>query len=348
MFASIIIPTYNRDRYLKQCVLSLTQQSFYTDEYEILIIDNGSTDNTKSVSEQLIQSCSKHQIRYVYEPEPGLLSGRHRGALESKGEICIFVDDDIEASVDWLAAINEGFQDRNVQLIGGRNLPKYESEPPEWLKWFWMEHPLGKFCCELSLLDFGGEVRKIDANYVWGLNFSIRRQALFDLGGFHPDCIPKYLQHFQGDGETGLTRKANEQKLNSIYHPHALVFHRVPASRMTYEYFEQRYFYQGVSSSYTHVRKVGYSYLDEFHGYLEQYPVLRHLKDIIKTTLGQLKDQKSTLRNSTDSGEQILKSRFNHFYHEGVKFHRGAIRQNPKLLDWIVKPDYWDYKLPKY
>jgi glycosyltransferase involved in cell wall biosynthesis len=66
--------------------------------YEILIIDNGSTDDTKEISQEIMKEAANRQIRYIFEPEPGLLAGRHRGALEAKGELLVFVDDDIEAT----------------------------------------------------------------------------------------------------------------------------------------------------------------------------------------------------------------------------------------------------------
>ncbi len=335
---SVIIPTLNRYQFLERCLISLIQQNYSQDDYEILVIDNGSTDRTQQITEKIIQQNPNHNIRYIYEPEPGLLSGRHRGALEAKGEICIFVDDDIEADPDWLKAISESFQDPSVQLVGGRNLPKYEVPPPSWLECFWQTHKFGKFLGELSLLDFGEEVREIDANFIWGLNFSIRRQALFDLGGFHPDCIAKHLQHFQGDGETGLTIKANETGYKAIYQPQSLVWHQVPESRMTYKYFEQRYFYQGVCNSYTEIRN------------LESLPktnYIQSVKELIKTPFRAIKQ---LIRNTdnTNTEEKVLKTKLHQSFIKGVNFHRTAIRQNPQLLEWVMKKDYWDYKLPKY
>jgi glycosyltransferase involved in cell wall biosynthesis len=338
MKISVIIPTLNRDSFLNQCLISLANQDFSVDQYEILVLDNGSTDRTQQITENIIQQNPNHNIRYICEPEPGLLSGRHCGALEAQGEICIFVDDDIEADPDWLNAISESFQDPSVQLVGGRNLPKYEVPPPSWLEWFWQTHKFGKLLGELSLLDFGEEVREIDANFIWGLNFSIRRQALFDLGGFHPDCIAKHLQHFQGDGETGLTIKANETAYKAIYQPQALVWHQVPESRMTYKYFEQRYFYQGVCNSYTEIRN------------LESLPktnYIQSVKELIKTPFRAIKQ---LIRNTdnTNTEEKVLKTKLHQSFINGVNFHRTAIRQNPQLLEWVMKKDYWDYKLPKY
>jgi glucosyl-dolichyl phosphate glucuronosyltransferase len=331
---SIIIPTMNRSRLFKLAIQSFCQQNFPVNQYEILVIDNGSTDNTKDIAGSAINEFPSHQVRYFYEPVPGLLSGRHRGALEAKGRILTFVDDDIEADVNWLQAINESFDDPTIQIVGGRNLPKYEVEPPEWFDWFWSEHPYGKLCGELSLLDFGEKIRDIDANYVWGLNFSIRNSALFELGGFHPDCIPKHLQYFQGDGETGLTQKANLKGYRAIYQPNALVFHSVSKDRMTYEYFNKRYFYQGVSDSYSFIR--------ETEGQLKHIGFI----DKIKTPLARLKREIKKSKKIQDE-KKLLKECFHVFYQQGYQFHQNAIRQNPKLIEWVLKQDYWDYCLPK-
>jgi glycosyltransferase involved in cell wall biosynthesis len=331
---SIIIPTLNRASTLELAIKSFCLQNLSPDQFEIIVVDNGSNDNTKDIIEAAISKFPSHKIRYIYEPEPGLLSGRHRGALEAKGEILIFVDDDIEADVNWLKAIKESFDDPTVQMVGGRNLPKYEVEPPQWLEWFWLEHPYGKLCAELSLLDFGEQVREIDANYVWGLNFSIRKSTLFELGGFHPDCIPKYLQYFQGDGETGLTQKANQKGYKAIYQPKALVWHSVSQERMSYEYFEKRYFYQGVCDSYSLIR--------ETEGQLKHVSFIEK----IKATLIRLKQASKKLM-SIQTEKDLLEERFHSAYQKGYQFHQNAVRQNPQLLDWVLKQDYWDYNLPK-
>lgn len=334
---SIIVPTCNRAKSLSFAINSFCLQNYPVEQFEIIIVDNDSTDNTKEVVDKAI-TVNTHHIRYIYEPEPGLLSGRHRGALEAKGEILTFVDDDIEADINWLKAIKESFDDLTVQLVGGRNLPKYEVEPPEWLEWFWTEHPYGKWCGHLSLLDFGDKVRDIDANFVWGLNFSIRKSALFELGGFHPDCIPKHLQYLQGDGETGLTCKANLKGYKAIYQPNALVFHSVSKERMTYNYFEQRQFNQGVCDSYTKIR--------QSNGKLRQVSLIDRikapLKFLKKTGLKLLSLPNKNLPTEKDA----LNERFYQAYQRGYQFHQNAVRLNPALLDWIFRKDYWNYKLP--
>jgi glucosyl-dolichyl phosphate glucuronosyltransferase len=338
---SIIVPTLNRAGSLELAIRSFCLQSLSPDRFEIIVVDNGSTDNTKEVTQSAVDAFPALQIRYIYEAEPGLLSGRHRGAQEAKGEVLTFVDDDIEADANWLRAIEESFSDLTVQLVGGRNLPNYEVEPPSWLSWFWLEHPYGKFLPELSLLDFGEEIRDIDTNFVWGLNFSIRKDALFELGGFHPDCIPKSLQRFQGDGETGLTQKATFKGYRALYQPQALVLHSVPKNRMTFEYFDRRYFYQGVCDSYSQIRKA--------ESRLIQVRYLDKMKSPLRKIKRLFKNRRFAKNNEmiAEPDRDRLKERFAQAYQEGYQFHQNAVSKSPSLLNWVLKEDYWDYKLPR-
>lgn len=336
---SVIIPTINRAASLNFTLECLVTQSFPVDDYEILIVDNGSTDRTKTVCENFIDRYRSHQIRYIYEPSPGVHAARHRGVLESIGELLAFVDDDIETDVDWLHAIQESFQDPTVKLVGGRNLPKYEVQPPEWLQWFWHHTPYGKACPHLSLLDFGDRVLEIDANYVWSQNLAITKQTLLELGGFHPDNFPSHLQHFQGDGETGLARKLKRSGYKAIYQPKARILHQVTKSRMTYEYLEKRFFSQGISDSFAQIRKNG--------GQLQEIRLKQKLENLKVNSKYSLKLLKRKFTDRDNLPERpILKERFNLAHQEGYYFHQTAVSKNCQLLDWVLKPNYLEYQIP--
>jgi glucosyl-dolichyl phosphate glucuronosyltransferase len=290
---------------------------------ELIVVDNCSTDDTRFVAHELINTFSTLPIKYVYEPIPGLLSGRHRGALEARGDVLSFLDDDVELDRNWLSAITQTFLDPSVQLCGGKNLPRYEASPPNWMEHFWCVPPYGgQACVALSLLDIGEQRLDVDATYIWGLNFSIRQKALSDLGGFHPDLLPNHLQHFQGDGETGLCHKANALGFRAVYQPAANVHHYVPVSRMACRYFERRYFYQGVCNSFTAIRSA--RAVPEF------------------ASQGETVDQ--VIQPSTFSYQILHKCDV--AYREGYEFHQRAVRHTPKLLEWVLRPSYWDYQLP--
>src|SRR5579862_2978236 len=162
MKASIIVRTDSRSQLLRKLLASLCLQHFPLKHFEIIVVGSSTTDDTEKVLRSISNEYPYHSIHYLCEPESGLLPGRHRGALKAKGELLIFVDDDIEAVDEWLAAIVSGFDDRTVQLIGGRNLPNYEVSPPGWIESFWTGTPYGgSSCYYLSLLDFGPSDIKI-------------------------------------------------------------------------------------------------------------------------------------------------------------------------------------------
>ena len=290
-----------------------------------------------------------HQIRYFYEPVPGLLSGRHRGAREAHGTLLVFVDDDIDADPRWLQAIVATFADPSVQLVGGRNLPHYAITPPTWLDSFWGTTPYGgRACGYLSLMDLGENMLDIDANYIWGLNFAIRSQALFDLGGFHPDIVPSHLQHFQGDGETGLTIKANTQGYRAIYQPKALVYHRIPAARLTLEYFERRAFFQGVCDSFTAIRQSGGITVPQImREAAHEVPGRRLVRYACHLIRHPRSNAYRILRRLAGLKVKHMHERIEQAYRAGYDFHHNAVREHPILLGWVLRENYWDYHLPE-
>jgi len=336
---SVIIPTLNRVKYLEKTLNSLLHQNFPPNKFEIIIVDGGSTDTTKEICATVIKTKPDYSIQYVWEPEPGLLAGRHRGALEAKGEILSFIDDDIEASPDWLSSIYKAFEDPDIHLVGGKNLPQYEVNPPTWLMHLWHTTPYGgKACGHLSLLDLGDKAIKTHPNYIWGLNFSIRKKTLFEIGGFHPDSYPKILQRFQGDGETGLTMKLFEKGYAVIYHPGVTIFHIIPAERMTNEYFEKRMYFQGVSDSYSNIRRMNSTILPGPH-FLMAFSK-KILSNIIDIPLSKIIISLKTPKEIRLLQNKMLKS-----YNEGYNFHQNQVKNDPMLLKWILKENYWDYYL---
>jgi glucosyl-dolichyl phosphate glucuronosyltransferase len=340
MKASVIVPTLNRSALLRETVSSIILQTFTVDQFEVVVVDNGSTDNTRKIVESLIENHPRHQIRYVYEPEPGLLAGRHRGTHEAVGDLLIFVDDDIEAVPGWLTAIVAGFDDAQVQLVGGRNLPKYEIDPPAWIESFW--EPAsggGHYCWYLSLLDLGDEKRRIVPNYIFGLNFAIRRQALMDLGGFHPDRMSGDLEQFGGDGETGLSMAAEARGFVAMYQPAATVYHATPADRMTKGYFVGRSYAEGISDSYTQVRRNGLPSVTLLSK-------IRRLGGRIIRRVNRL-GQTTVVVRPDDGSAAALHKRVEEARTVGFAFHQRAIRADRKVLDWVLRPDYWDYRLPR-
>jgi glucosyl-dolichyl phosphate glucuronosyltransferase len=161
MTFSIIIPTFNRADALSRTLKSVAQLDFSPEDFEIFVVDNGSTDSTREVFKAVRASSPKHNWQYALETMPGQLSGRHKGILKSQGDICSLIDDDVRLGVDWLNALKEGFQDPAVVLVGGPSYPLFESSPPDWLQAFYVEEKQLYACGWLSLLDAGEQVREI-------------------------------------------------------------------------------------------------------------------------------------------------------------------------------------------
>ena len=222
---SIIIPTAGRPHAIKLCIDSLLGNDVLSQDAEIIIVDNN-TDDELSESLRIYCNLLYGKCKYIRENSLGLSAARHRGAEESKGEILTFIDDDVEVSARWLSEIQKTFTNPDVAMVGGPSIPNFTCSVPSWF-WDYMIPTIygGWMCGWLSLLDIGCNVSDIDPNYIWGLNFSIRKTLLYKLGGFHIDLVPKDFQRWQGDGETGLTNKVKAAGYRAEYRQDVLLFH---------------------------------------------------------------------------------------------------------------------------
>lgn len=335
---SIIIPTRNRAESLKSTLDSVQKaiqnsQSYHT---EVIVVDNGSTDGTKEICTQFIPLIKN--FRYVYEEIPGLLSGRHRGLFEAKGDILAYIDDDVVVTEKWLPTIHRVMEERkDIAFLTGPDLPKYEGVFPDWIDQFWTSTEYGgKMLCELSLLDLGDKIKEVHPNYVFGLNFTVRKSILIKLCGFHPDNLPEKFQMFQGDGETGLTMKAYAFGEKALYHPDVKLHHVIPSDRLTIHYFEKRAFYQGVCDSFTSLRKN-----EQNIEKVEKKPGFKkRLKNLIKKTISSTKiHSESPIKNQSIKEKVMIKKR------EGFEYHQKMFMK-PIVHDWVLKDNYLDYKLP--
>lgn len=206
-------------------------QDYPKDQYEIIIIDNGLTP-----AENLRELCDETAlppIRYIHEPKNGATNARHTGVKLSKGDFLVFIDDDILCDPTWLGKIVAPLENKNVALVTGKAVLKYEAEPPEWI---------GQFRMYLSGLDYGDDEHVLSKDEsVCSCNMAARRDAFFQVGGLNV-CYygdPKLL-HYSGDGECGLARKIHNAGYKIWYSSEAWLYHRVAPGRITLEYMERR------------------------------------------------------------------------------------------------------------
>ena len=116
---SVIICTYNRVELLGKCVNSLMTQTARKENYEIIVIDNNSTDNTADLIRKI--KIINSNLRYVKEANQGLSYARNRGWKEAKGEYIAYIDDDCKADNNWckhICPINSRFVNKEpIKLI---------------------------------------------------------------------------------------------------------------------------------------------------------------------------------------------------------------------------------------
>ncbi|RPH94019.1 MAG: glycosyltransferase family 2 protein [Lysobacterales bacterium] len=318
---SILIPTAGRGEVLPVVLESAHRECRAIGHpTEVIVIDN----NTDEVLVHCIrQQCDAAEgpVRYVREPSPGLSAARHRGADEAAGEWLVFLDDDVELGQGWLAGMLEGFTDRSVGIVGGPSIPRFGGSVPAWFWDFVTPTPYGGWHCTwVSLLDIGRPVDDIHPNYVWGLNFGIRRSVLKELGGFHPDLVPGRLQRWQGDGETGLTLKAQAAGVKARYVPQALLYHYVGPERLTVDYFVRRARYQGVCDSFTQIRATG---------------------ALVRTSPAAPAQAAAQSTRTWESAAADVHRLTAQAYREGFEFHQREAANDPRLLQWIHRETFW-------
>lgn len=252
---SIIIPIYNEPSFLVKTILSLEEQEF--SGYEIIVVDNACLDETKILVEKEANdmNITKCSIRYIRESGIGLHNARHTWAKVARGEFLLYIDDDVIADKNLLSEIITCYSSPGVGCVGGKILPKWEVEPPEWIRFFpkWY----------LSILDDNEGTKEVQ--WLYGCNFSIRKDLLFEVGGFNPDAFgDKKLCWYRRDGEIGLLKKVHNSEKKGIYNPNAVVWHFISKNRLTIDYFKERAFKSGIEVSYSMYRYGNYRYKNSF------------------------------------------------------------------------------------
>ena len=336
MKSSIIVPTAGRPSAIKATIQSLLALSLDRRETEILIIDNNSQDD---FAKDLVDHCTSlgEQVRYIREPNPGLSAARHRGIKESLGQILMFVENDVEVSSEWFDAIQSGFEDQDVGMVGGPSIPTFTGTVPAWLWDYFTQTPYGGWMCGwLSLLDIGQDVKNINPDYIWGLNFSIRKDVITRCGGFHPDLVPPNLQRWQGDGETGLTRMVGAAGYRVDYIQRALVHHLCSPDRLNPQSFAKRAYYQGVADSYTSIRAGKHVTRDPAPGKADS--LYRKIRGLAKKILRRSQDRNSCWAKDSAAIRAVT----DNAYLEGWRFHQSEVASDPKLMAWVRREDYWD------
>lgn len=229
---SVIISTYNRCRLLEQTLRSILEQNLNGDfEYELIVVDNNSTDSTRTIVESYYDRFSG-RLRYLFEAKQGKSYGLNKGIKCAKGEAIAFTDDDVLADKDWLNNIVVVFNSHAIDLLGGKVIPFFNEDPPVWLKDY--KHSLLKY--PLMLFDLGDQYIENRDNKILpiGANISIRRESYAKFGEFIDSGRSQDIE---------FCNRWHNLGARIAYSPEVKVYHFSHPSRMTKGYF-RRYFFQ--------------------------------------------------------------------------------------------------------
>jgi len=130
---SLIMSTYNRGELLDDAVRSvLSQSAAITPAFELIVVDNNSTDSTREIVERFVRMDDR--VRYLFERQQGLSYARNAGIRAARAPFIGFIDDDVRAEPDWVAAILRAFDEHpEADMVGGKVLPVWPAPPPVWL-----------------------------------------------------------------------------------------------------------------------------------------------------------------------------------------------------------------------
>ena len=179
---SVVLSTYNRSSLLAPALQALLAQSTAAPNYEVLVVNNNSSDGTAELVQSLV-TCNPGKLRYLFEEKQGLSYGRNAGIAAACAPIIAFTDDDVRVSPDWVTQIKLEFDAHpSIDFLGGKVLPRWVSPPAPWLT---REH-----WAPLALLDYGDQSFYVDAAKrlcLIGANFAFRRRVFDELGMFKTD-----------------------------------------------------------------------------------------------------------------------------------------------------------------
>lgn len=243
--ATVLISTYNRSGLLHRTLESLRQQ-VSARNWDVIVVDNNSTDETRQVIEAQAATFPV-PLFYLFEPKQGKSVALNTGLQRTRADVVLFTDDDVLVDPGWLDAACDPMEtNTRLAYTGGPVRPLWEAEPPDWL-----DQQRGDLWGTLAILDYGPAPFVFEARQrvPVGANMAVRRSLIEKIGGFHPD-LGRRGNSLLGQEQAEFFARARAFGARGGYSPRMEVHHHVPAERLTRQYFRRWWYWKGVTRSH--------------------------------------------------------------------------------------------------
>jgi glycosyltransferase involved in cell wall biosynthesis len=260
------VPTFNRAASLRRLIASFDALSCNSINAEILIVDNGSTDNTPGLLAQAAGECSKFSLKVLSEGRRGKSNALNRGLSSAQGKIILIVDDDVVVHPQWLVKHAESYGVTLFDAMQGRVLPgvDLDGKPAN-------PNKLREY--NIPIIDYGEEVR--ECRGLTGSNMSFKREVFAKVGGFDTRLGPG-AAGFSEDTQYSLRIRQAGFKIG--YTPHAVVYHELSPTRYGREYNRRVEYRKGVSRSVYRTDSILFKVLPNLAANCVRYGVYRFLR----------------------------------------------------------------------
>ena len=259
MECSIIISTHNRSKLLKDCLISLANQSVPHKDYEVLVCDNYSDDKgegSRLVCQEIKNIFKEFNLHFEKQfLKVGITQTKHQLIMKASSEIVLIGDDDYLASSKLVSNAIKSFKNNSIGIVAGALEPKYETNPPNWLKNITYKISKGYFIVDLSILDLGRKSFETEPRFALWPNMAIRKSIYINSPGFGPDGFGGNLFLYNGSGETFYVEYIKKAGFKIIYNGEMRAYHRIFPKRFTANYLNGRYSYYGIGDSFSNFRK---------------------------------------------------------------------------------------------
>ena len=241
MKISVVLCTYNRASSLRTVLEMLAHQELGNDvEFELVVVDNNSTDSTRAVVELFQQDFPDLDIQYYFEATQGKSYALNAGIRAASHEVLAFTDDDVVIDPCWLRSISEAFNALPTRVLAGRVRPLWMSSKPAW-----MNELESRLYTAIVEFDMGEKPLKLDEPGI-GANMAVHSDVFDEFGAFRTDIGPTSGELMRCE-DTEIFQRLISSGEPVYYSPEMIIDHPVEEFRMTREYFLKYYFAYGRS-----------------------------------------------------------------------------------------------------